>query len=226
MSSFKGDFGRGLVVIGPVLVTLFICYSLYSFIANVTPGILLNAETLESILPGVGEPIRERLAGFLRVVTFVGFIAVWMYVIGQMTETTIGELLEGVVDYVANRLPLVRVVYNASKTASETTFGSGEALQTPVRVDTWGGVRMTAFKTGQTTADGRVTLFLPTAPNITTGFVLEASPDEITELDESVEEALTRIISAGFGDADRAKTDVDASLNVVGELQPDGQGRD
>ena len=59
---------------------------------------------------------------------------------------------------------------------------------------------MTAFKTGNTTADGREILFLPTAPNITTGFVIEVEPDRYTEIDDNVEDALTRLISAGFGD--------------------------
>ena len=224
MSSVKGDFGRGLIVIGPVLVTLFIVYSLYSFIANVTPALLLNADTLEAVAPGLGEYARAQLAALLRVLTFVGALVVALYVAGQLTDTTIGDALEGVVDYAANRVPVIRVVYNASKTATETTFGSGETLQTPVRLETWDGIRMTAFKTGRRTADGRVTLFLPTSPNITTGFVLEVADDEVTELDESVEEALTRVVSAGFGDADRADTDVsDAPVTVVGDLGSDEQ---
>lgn len=224
MDSVKGDFGRGLIVIGPVLVTLFIVYTLYSFIANFTPGILLNAETLEAVLPGVGEYAREQLAGFLRVLAFVATLALAMYAIGQTTETTTGEVFEGIVDYLANRVPVIRVVYNASKTATETTIGTGDTLQTPVKIDTWGGLRMTAFKTGRTSPDGRVLLFLPTSPNITTGFVLEVAPEEITELDETVEEALTRVVSAGFGDADRADGDLeDMPLSVVGEMQSDGK---
>ncbi|WP_339104179.1 DUF502 domain-containing protein [Haloterrigena salinisoli] len=223
MNSVKADFGRGLIVVGPVLVTLYLAHYLYSFIAGVTPGILLNAETLEAIAPGLGEYARARLAGFLRVATFVGFLAVATYVIGQMTDTTTGGVLEGVVDYVANRVPVIRVVYNASKTATETTFGAGETLQTPVRVETWDGVWMTAFKTGQRTPDGRATLFLPTSPNVSSGYVLEVPPDEFTELDETLEEALTRVVSGGFGDADTAETELDeGSLTVVGQLEADG----
>jgi hypothetical protein len=44
-------------------------------------------------------------------------------------------------------------------------------------------------------------LFLPTAPNITTGFVLEVEPDRYYEIDDSVEDALTRLLSAGFGES-------------------------
>jgi uncharacterized membrane protein len=99
-----------------------------------------------------------------------------------------------------NHLPGLRVVYNASKMAVETALSGTDELQTPVKVETWDGLRMTAFKTGKQTEDGRDLLFLPTAPNITTGFVVEVHPDEYEETNESVEEALTRVLSAGFGE--------------------------
>jgi uncharacterized membrane protein len=60
---------------------------------------------------------------------------------------------------------------------------------------------MTAFKTGKTTDDGRDVLFLPTSPNITTGFVIEVESDQYEVTDERVEDALTRVLSAGFGES-------------------------
>ncbi len=99
-----------------------------------------------------------------------------------------------------NRVPLIRVLYNASKLAVETAVSGTDDLQKPVKVEPWNGMRMTAFKTGKVTDDGRVVLFMPTAPNITTGFVMEVEPEDITETGETVEEALTRVLSAGFGE--------------------------
>jgi len=70
---------------------------------------------------------------------------------------------------------------------------------------------MTAFKTGKTTDDGRDVLFLPTAPNITTGYVVEVEPDVYTEIDETVEDSLTRILSAGFGENEDHGIDIDVT---------------
>jgi len=84
--------------------------------------------------------------------------------------------------------------------AVETAVSGTEDLQTPVKLETWNGMRMTAFKTGKTAADGREVLFLPTSPNITTGYVIEVTQDRYEEIDESVEDALTRVLSAGFGE--------------------------
>jgi uncharacterized membrane protein len=115
-------------------------------------------------------------------------------------RTAIGRLIEEQLDRIMNQLPGLRVVYNASKMAVETAVTGTADLQKPVRLEVWDGLRMTAFKTGQRTDDGRELLFLPTAPNITTGFVVEVEPDRYEEVDERVEDALTRVLSGGFGE--------------------------
>jgi uncharacterized membrane protein len=77
---------------------------------------------------------------------------------------------------------------------------------------------MTAFKTGKRTKDGREVLFMPTAPNITTGFVMEVESEDITETNERVEEALTRILSAGFAEEDHG-----VEIDVFEEQEKDGE---
>ncbi|MFC4436485.1 MULTISPECIES: DUF502 domain-containing protein [Natrialbaceae] len=215
MSSWKRDFGRGLIVLVPILVTLFIVSVLYSFVASVTPAVMLDGDVLGTVLVGVNEETLEHLAGVIRVLVLLSIVGLLMYGIGGLARTTIGELFEAWLDHAANRVPGLRLVYNASKTTTEVTVGT-DAVQSPVKIELWEGLRMTAFKTGHRTTDGRVLLFLPTAPNITTGFVLEADPDDITELDESAEAALTRIISAGFGDATRSRGESSAEQLIDG----------
>ncbi|TYL36817.1 hypothetical protein CV102_20085 [Natronococcus pandeyae] len=215
MSSWKRDFGRGLIVLVPILVTLFIVYVLYSFVANVTPAVMLDGDALGTVLVGVNEETLEHLAGVVRVLVLLSIVALLMYGIGSLARTTIGELFEAWLDHAANRVPGLRLVYNASKSTTEVTVGT-DAVQSPVKFELWDGLRMTGFKTGHRTTDGRVILFLPTAPNITTGFVLEVDPDDITELDESAEAALTRIISAGFGDATRSRGESSAEQLIDG----------
>jgi uncharacterized membrane protein len=83
-------------------------------------------------------------------------------------------------------------------------------------------MRMTAFKTGKRTADGREVLFMPTAPNITTGFVLEVEPERIEPTDERVEEALTRVLSAGFAEQAGTEIEVEDLADVVDEGENEG----
>jgi uncharacterized membrane protein len=181
MAAWKRDFASGLVVLVPLLVVAFVVSWLYGQLATVPVNI---------------EPPPLRVA-----VTLVVFVLL-VFAIGYLMRTALGGIVEEVIDDVVNQIPGLRVLYNASKMAVETAVGGTDELQAPVKVETWDGLRMTAFKTGKTTDDGRELLFLPTAPNITTGFVVEVEPDAYEETEETVEDALTRVLSAGFGDTE------------------------
>jgi uncharacterized membrane protein len=185
MTSWKRDFASGLIVLVPILVTLYVLYWLFGLIS----GFALIATQVE-------DPI---LAVLLALLVFI----LMVFSVGYMMRTAIGSIVEGVIDNVINKLPGLRIIYNASKMAVETVFsgGTGE-FQKPVKVEPWEGMRMTAFKTGKEASDGREVIFLPTSPNITTGFVLEVDTDNLEGTDESVEDALTRVLSAGFGEND------------------------
>ena len=187
MSSWKRDFASGLIVLVPILVTLYVIYWLFVQIA----GFALVATNIQDPL----------LAVALTLLVFVLLV----FSVGYVMRTAVGSFFEGLIDGIINRLPILRIIYNASKMAVETVLsgGSGE-FQKPVKVEPWEGMRMTAFKTGKTTDDDREVLFMPTSPNITTGFVLEVEEEDIEETGEKVEDALTRVLSAGFGENEEA----------------------
>jgi len=194
MVTWKRDAASGLVVLVPIIVTFLVVAWLYGKLAEVP----LLKEVIEKELFGGNAALTE----FVRVILTLLIFGALVLSIGYLMRTALGGLIEARVDDLINRLPGLRVVYNASKMAVETALSGASDLQTPVKIEPWEGMRMTAFKTGKTTADGRELVFLPTAPNITTGFVIEVEPEDLTETDESVEDALTRILSAGFGETD------------------------
>ena len=179
MASWQRDFASGLIILVPLLVTLILLAWIYSHLASVP-------------IPLDPAPLRVLL-------TLVIFVLL-VFSIGYLMRTAIGSVMERAIDDLMNQLPGLRVVYNASKMAVETAIGGAGELQEPVRLEVWNGLRMTAFKTGNRASDGREILFLPTAPNITTGFVIEVEEDRYTEIEDTVEDALTRLLSAGFGE--------------------------
>lgn len=181
MDTWKRDAASGLIVLTPIIVTLYVIAFVFGFIASLP------------LIDTIPNPA-------LRVPVAIAVFALLVLSIGYLMRTAFGGLVEQELDRIMNRLPGLRVVYNASKMAVETAVTGTADLQKPVRLEVWDGLRMTAFKTGQTTEDGRELLFLPTAPNITTGFVIEVEPDRYEEIDERVEDALTRVLSGGFGE--------------------------
>jgi len=193
MSTWKRDFASGLVVVTPLLVILFVANWLYNLLSTLP--------FVPTITPENPDPRYLAVYEFAEVITALVVFVLLVFSVGYLMRTTAGRLAEGVIDDAINRVPGLRVIYNASKLAVETALTGTEDLQTPVKLEPWNGMRMTAFKTGKTTDDGREVVFMPTAPNITTGFVMEVDPDDLQETDEKVEEALTRILSAGFGES-------------------------
>lgn len=191
----KRDIASGLVVLIPILITLYVILWFYSTVTNVP---LLRELVSPDLVQG-----NVAIAEFIQFLLTLVLFGALVILIGYLMRTAVGRIIETMIDDLINRIPGLRVVYNASKMAVETTLAEGSGLQAPVKVEPWDGMRMTAFKTGKRTADGRELIFMPTAPNITTGFVMEVDPDDLIEVDETVEEALTRTISAGFGDAKR-----------------------
>ena len=192
MSSWKRDIASGLVVLLPLGILLFVLNYLYERIISLP---------LISTLDFVGLGVPGNLVPLARIIVALVLIITLILSVGYLMRTTAGRLFESALDTAINQMPGLRVVYNASKLAVETALSGTDDLQEPVQLETWPGVRMTAFKTGKKTKDGRIVLFLPTAPNITTGYVIEIDPDRVEETGESAEEALTRVLSAGFAES-------------------------
>ena len=178
MATWKRDFASGLIILVPIIVTVVVLIWIYNRLARIP-------------IPVESGPVRVTLSLLIFVLL--------VFSVGYLMRTALGAVLESALDDLMNSLPGLRVIYNASKMAVETAIGGTSELQAPVKLELWNGLRMTAFKTGNHTPDGREILFLPTAPNITTGFVIEVDPDRYTEVEDNVEDALTRLISAGFG---------------------------
>jgi uncharacterized membrane protein len=213
MSSWKRDVASGLVVLLPLLVLAFVVSWLYR---KLTAFPLVRDIRFRN----VDFPVWFESAGGVEALKVVVALVVFFMLtlaVGYLMRTTVGRLGEDVLDRAINFVPGLRVVYNASKLAVETALTGTDELQAPVRIEVLPGLRMTAFKTGKRTDDGRDVVFMPTAPNITTGFVIEAEPERIEETDERVEEALTRILSAGFGDADEG-VDIDITDEGIEDL--------
>lgn len=183
----KRNIISGVVVITPVAVSVYVVYWIYQRISSL-PG--------TQYLRVTESPVFNELIqfGFSMVIIF-GVLAA----AGYGVRTATGVILKDEMDRLASRIPIVRIIYNATKMGVETIMGSSaEEFDRPVKIEV-AGLRVTGFKTGNTTEEGREVVFVPTSPNITSGYVVDIEPERVQETNENVEEALTRVLSAGFG---------------------------
>jgi len=198
MATWKRDLVSGLIVLVPLVVTFYVLLWLYNKVASAAVITDFGKELLEDT------PF-DFAAEFVEVVTTLVIFVLLVFAVGYLMRTALGSVVESWIDRLMNRIPGLRVVYNASKMASETALTGTESLQKPVKIEPWDGMRMTAFKTGKRAGEDKELLFMPTSPNITTGYVIEVHEDDVTDTDERVEDALTRLLSAGFGEDQQTK---------------------
>jgi len=176
----------GIIVLLPVFVILLIVNWLFENIARIPGNQYIN-------LTGYYYIDQSYKLALLLVI-----IAIVVTGIGRLVKTKRGFKVEKAIDNFFGGIPFIGSVYDLTKVSTETLLGYGEDLSRPVKIE-FNEIRFTAFKTGNKAEDGRSIVFIPTAPNITSGMVVEIDEDRIIETEENSEEALTRILSAGFG---------------------------
>ena len=183
----------GLLVWLPLLATV----AIVRLVINVLDGTLL-------LLPQEYRP--EALFGF----SIPGFGIVLAFGVlvltGMLAANLVGRRLVGIWEGVLGRIPLVRNIYNASKQISTTLLSSGNrSFRQVIMVEfPRPGMWCIGFlsnedvplDTGSGDA-GTVSVFVPTTPNPTSGFIVLVPRSAIRELDMTVEEGFKFIISMG-----------------------------
>lgn len=129
-----------------------------------------------------------------------------LFVTGILAANLIGRRLVGWYEALLDRIPFVRSVYGGFKRFAEVVFSDTSTSFKKVLLIPYPhpGMYSLAFLTSdnlrevqEKTRETVVSVFLPTTPNPTSGFILFVPRESIIELDMSVEDALKMIISLG-----------------------------
>ncbi|MBR0965453.1 DUF502 domain-containing protein [Bradyrhizobium diazoefficiens] len=196
MGRFRNYFLTGLVVTGPIAITLYLVWWFVTWVDGVVRPFVPLAYRPETYLPYVIPGWGLIVAVFM--LTLLGFLAANL--IGR-TLVDVGETLLG-------RIPAVRAIYRGLKQVFETLFsGKGSSFRKVGLVEfpspgMWSIVLISQSPNediarslpGQ---EDHVSVFLPCSPNPTTGFFFYVPKSKIIEVDLSTEDAATLIMSAG-----------------------------
>lgn len=180
---------RGAVVVAPVIVTLYIVFWLVQRIEAI-PGMALLELTAY-------DPVNR----LLQLAVFLVGGAFLVAFTGYLTGTAPGLKIEKLLDRFVEKIPFLGRVYSLTKKTADTALRGSDRLTDPVKLEL-NGARFTAYRTSNSTEDGREVVFLPTSPNVTSGYPIEVAPEEIIEPEEPADKILRRTFSAGFGEED------------------------
>ena len=125
---------------------------------------------------------------------------------GMLAANIIGERLLRWWHGLLNRIPIVRSIYSSVKQISDTLLATrGQSFRKVVMIEfPQPGQWTLGFVVGSpgatiaaATGPDAITVYVPTAPNPTSGYVLVVQPDDVREVDITVDDALKFHISLG-----------------------------
>ncbi|MEC8380427.1 MAG: DUF502 domain-containing protein [Myxococcota bacterium] len=193
LAGWRSALMAGLLALAPIAIT----FAAFVYLVRLSDGLV-------SILPHAWQP--EQILGFpipgLGIVVAVVFISL----VGLMTRNYIGKKAVRGLEYLFERVPVVRGVYNSIKQLSDTLLTPKEKSIHEVVIIEYPrkGIWCFAFLTNDNSwaldVNGKplINLFLPSTPNPTTGFYLLVPVEDVYRVDIKTEQAVKLIMSAGI----------------------------
>jgi uncharacterized membrane protein len=205
LARWRSSFLTGLAVTFPTLLTLAAVKWLVGTISSVTDLLLfflprkLTHEGLVYPNDGMGQ-----MFWYWSLVALV-LAVVLISAAGVLARYYIGKKVIDWTDRVLMRVPLLNKFYGAIKQVNDAFAGSKHSFKTVVLVEFPGpGNYSVGFITSeqqgeiqQKTGKNLVSVFVPTTPNPTSGFLILVPEEKLTKLNMSVTNAIKFIVSLG-----------------------------
>jgi uncharacterized membrane protein len=195
----RAYFFAGVLITAPVSITAYLAWLFISTIDREVKSLVPAAYWPEQFLP-LGIP------GIGVIAALVG-----LTLIGMFTAGFVGRFVNRLFDALLARMPVVNGIYGALKQILETVLAKkSQAFREVVLIEyPRAGMHTLAFVTGQAASqvsevlgEGSggelLSVFVPTTPNPTSGFLLFLPRSETITLPISVDEGLKYIVSTGI----------------------------
>ena len=188
IARLRNYFIAGLVVLVPLLATLYIVWFLFDF--------------LDSIL----RPLVIRILGYPVIGLSLTIMLLLVLLVGSIVSNALGRRWVEFFERILRKIPLVRVIHSSIKQASAALLMQKEEFKRVVLIEyPRKGIYVIGFVAGgsseeiqEKTAEHTLNVFVPTSPNPTSGFLVMIPEKDVVPLKMSVEDGLKMIVTGGL----------------------------
>ncbi|MCX6645627.1 MAG: DUF502 domain-containing protein [bacterium] len=195
-------FSTGIIVLLPMAATVAVIMWLLKGLNLHLLKPLQNFSWFQSFNLEIPEPLKTWVFGIIGlIVIFLGIAG-----LGMLATNVVGKVIIRWVDFVVKKVPLVNTVYSFVQGLAENlrimksgTFNKVILVEYPKE-----GAYIIAFIAGKLTGDlakpigdGKLSIYVPSSPNPTAGFIVIVDEEDTIPLDITPEEALKFIVSGG-----------------------------
>ncbi|HEV7736121.1 MAG TPA: DUF502 domain-containing protein [Chlamydiales bacterium] len=207
----KRYFLTGLATLLPLAITVYVIEFLVNFLTRPFLGIVLHILEKFQFFGVVPLPVARLISQLLIILIIFGFILF----LGAVARGFFIKSLIWIADWMFKKIPFLNKVYKTSKDITEILFSSKKkSFKQVVMVRfpnkncySLGLIASDAPDTiAKLSPDQFVSVFLPTTPNPTTGFLIVSPKSELILLDMKSDEAIKYILSCGVIQPKREKS--------------------
>jgi uncharacterized membrane protein len=197
----KKYFITGLIILLPIAVTVALVFFIINFLTHPFVGVIEQFLEKYEWYAHYHAPIHFALQ-----ITLLFTLFFFTVLLGFLARIVAFKSFLSLYDYILHRIPIIKTVYKASQQVIKTIFGStSQSFKQVVMVKFPAeGAYCIGLISSQAPAVcaktlGRplITVFVPTTPNPTSGFLMMYREEEVIYLDMKVEDAFKYIISCG-----------------------------
>lgn len=209
IARLRSNFLAGLIIVAPIGLTLYLIWTVVGWIDSwVWPFVPDNYQPEQLINRYFRAEGAEQINVNVRGIGVVVFL-IFTMLVGWVGKGILGRSFLRWGESIVERMPVVRSIYNGVKQIAETVFSQRDTsfdkaclIEYP-RKGIWAIAFVSTAAKGEvkqkiSDAEEITTVFLPTTPNPTSGFLLFLPKANIKPLDMSVEDAAKLVISAGL----------------------------
>jgi uncharacterized membrane protein len=192
----RNYFLTGLILTGPIYITISLTWWFINWVDDLVRPIIPAA-----LRPEIYFPVK--VPGLGLIIVFVA-----LTLLGFLTANLVGKTLVELSEGILHRMPIVRPIYKSLKQIFETLFSkSGSSFRKVGLVEFPApGMWSLVFLSNPPSADvadalpqaEHISAFMPCTPNPTTGFFFYVRRADVIDLDITVEQAMTLLMSAGM----------------------------